>query len=69
MTGSIKAVKTVNLAIKYFFLVLFAVIFLFPVSQLILKAFMSDDDIVAGKLFPTAFSVAAFSKAIDAKYL
>ena len=69
MTGSIKAVKTVNLAIKYLFLVLFAVIFLFPVSQLILKAFMSDDDIVAGKLFPTAFSAAAFSKAIDAKYL
>ena len=69
MTGSIKAVKTVNLAIKYLFLVLFAVIFLFPVSQLILKAFMSDEDIIDGKLFPTAFSFAAFSKAIDAKYL
>lgn len=65
---TIKSKRAVGLAVRYAVLVLFAVIFLFPVVELILKAFMTDEDIASGLLFPSAFTFAAFPKAIDSGY-
>ena len=55
MMKTIKSVKIAGYAVKYIVLLLFAVIFLFPVAEMILKAFMSDLDIRFGELFPTSF--------------
>lgn len=65
---TIKSKRAVGLAIRYVVLLIFAVIFLFPVVELILKAFMTDEDIASGALFPSVFTVAAFPKAIDSGY-
>ncbi len=65
---TIKSVKIAGYAVKYIVLLLFAVIFLFPVAEMILKSFMSDLDIRFGELFPTSFEFLSYRKAIDAKY-
>ena len=65
---TIQSKRVVGLTVRYAVLVIFAVIFLFPVVELILKAFMTDEDIASGVLFPSVFTFTAFPKAIDSGY-
>ncbi len=68
MTKSIRTGKIVRNVVKYVVLVLLAVIFLFPVVELILKSFMTDLDIRFGLLFPTSFTIKPYVDALDAEY-
>ena len=68
MTKSIRTEKIVRDVIKYTVLVLLAIVFLFPVLELILKSFMTDLDIRFGLLFPTEFTIQPYLDALDAEY-
>ena len=68
MTNSIKTAKIIRTVVKYVVLVLLAVIFLFPVLEMIMKSFMTDQDIRFGLLFPTTFTIQPYIDALDAEY-
>ncbi len=68
MRSSIKAKRAIGLTLKYLFLIVLAVLFLFPVLEMIFKSFMTDQDIRFGLLFPTEFTVRPYIDALDAEY-
>ena len=65
---TVRSVKIAEYVVRYAVLALFAVLFLFPVVEMVLKSFMSDLDIRFGELFPTSWGLASYAEAIDAKY-
>ena len=65
-----KAKKIAFLAVKWFFLLLLSVFFLFPIYALLINSFMPDEQLLGVKtLWPKYFYFGAYTKMFNAEYL
>lgn len=65
-----KVRKTVFLAVKWFFLLLLSVFFLFPIYALLINSFMPDEQLLGIKtLWPKYFYFGAYTKMFNSEYL
>lgn len=60
--------KIAFLCVKYFFLILFSVVFVFPIYALLINSFMPDSQTVKS-LWPKVFYFGAYLKIFNAEYL
>ena len=69
VSKSVKAKKIAFLALKWFFLLLLAVFFLFPIYALVINSFMPDEQLLGVKsLWPNYFYFGAYTKMFNAEY-
>ena len=65
-----KAKKYAFLAVKWFFLLLLSVFFLFPIYALLINSFMPDEQLLGVKtLWPNYFYLGAYTKMFNVQYL
>ena len=65
-----KVKKIAFLAVKWFFLLLLSVFFLFPIYALLINSFMPDEQLLGVKtLWPKYFYFRAYTKMFNAEYL
>lgn len=63
-----KTGRTAALVVKYFFLCLLALFFLFPFVIMFLRSIMTDEEVMfAGTLFPHSFNFQPYADALSAK--
>ena len=66
----VRARKIVFSAVKWFFLILFSVFFLFPIFALVINSFMPDEQLLGVKvLWPSYFYFGAYTKMFNKEYL
>ena len=69
VSKSVQAKKIAFLALKWFFLLLLAVFFLFPIYALVINSFMPDEQLLGVKsLWPNYFYFGAYTKMFNAEY-
>ena len=69
VSNSAKAKKIAFLVLKWFFLLLLAVFFLFPIYALVINSFMPDEQLLGVKsLWPNYFYFGAYTKMFNAEY-
>ncbi len=70
VSKSVKAKKIAFLVLKWFFLLLLSVFFLFPIYALVINSFMPDEQLLGVKsLWPNYFYFGAYTKMFNAEYL
>ena len=70
ISNSAKTKKIAFLVLKWFFLILLAVFFLFPIYALLINSFMPDEQLLGVKsLWPNYFYFGAYTKMFNAEYL